>query len=248
MNSYGQYCPIARALEILGDRWTLLIVRDLLGGAQHFNELERGLPGIPRSLLSERLRRLQQTGLLERRAKPRGGSSYHLTAAGLELLPLFDMLVEWGARWAFGDPAAHELNPLLLLWWMRSRVCRERLPARRIVVEFHFHRAAQQETYWMILAADDVSICVQHPGFDVEVLVSGELAAFLKVWVGRAPYAEALRSGAIVVDAAPALERAFPRWFALSPVAAGVAAATRADESAATQTKSAFADEKPRLR
>ncbi len=242
MNSYGQYCPIARALEILGDRWTLLIVRDLLGGAQHFNEMERGLPGIPRSLLSERLRRLQQTDLVERREDPHGRSSYHLTAAGLELTPLFDLLVKWGARWAFGDPAAHEMNPLLLLWWMRGRVCGERLPARRIVVEFHFRGAAQQETYWMILAPEDVSICVQHPGFDVEVLVSGELAVFFKVWVGRASYADALRSQTITVDAAPALERAFPRWFALSPVAEGVRAATRAVETAATHTKSAFAD------
>src|SRR5687768_8568736 len=139
MHKYGQYCPIARAAEILGDRWTLLIVRDLLCGAQHFNQLERGLPGISRALLAERLRRLQQFGVLERQLAPKGRqTSYHLTPAGRELQAVINTLLHWGAAWAFGEPDPTELDPLLLMWWMHDRVYTERLPSRRIVVEFDF--------------------------------------------------------------------------------------------------------------
>jgi DNA-binding HxlR family transcriptional regulator len=105
MNKYGQYCPVARAAEILGDRWTLLIVRDLVCGAHHFNALECGLPGIPRAVLANRLKRLQQTGIIEREEE--SGSqkvSYSLTPAGLSLKPIIDSLSDWGARWAFGEP------------------------------------------------------------------------------------------------------------------------------------------------
>jgi DNA-binding HxlR family transcriptional regulator len=128
-----------RAAEILGDRWTLLIVRDLLCGAQHFNQLERGLPGIPRALLAERLRRLQQVGVLQRQAAPNGQRTrYELTQAGRDLKPVIDMLMHWGATWAFGEPEPSELDPVLLMWWMRDRVNHERLPERQVVVEFAF--------------------------------------------------------------------------------------------------------------
>jgi DNA-binding HxlR family transcriptional regulator len=105
MHRYGQYCPVARAAEVLADRWTVLIVRELLADINHFNELERGLPHMSRALLAERLRRLEHSGVLERRALSRGKhTEYRLTPAGRELQRLIDLLGEWGARWAFGDP------------------------------------------------------------------------------------------------------------------------------------------------
>lgn len=108
-------------VEILGDRWTLLLVSDRLFGAQHFNELERGLPGIPKALLTERLRRLQQVGALIRQNEPGSHRTcYRLTQAGLELYPVIESLTRWGAKWAFGEPEPAELNPVLLLWWMRD--------------------------------------------------------------------------------------------------------------------------------
>ena len=110
MNKYGQYCPIARAVEILGDRWTLLIVRDLLFGAQHFNELEHGLPGIPKALLTDRLRRLQQVGAIVRQSESGGRRTrYQLTPAGWELYPVIESLTRWGAKWAFGEPEPNDL-------------------------------------------------------------------------------------------------------------------------------------------
>lgn len=229
MNKYGQYCPMARALEIIGDRWTLLIVRDLLVGPLHFNALERGLPGISRTLLAQRLRLLQQAGLLERWQGMSGRTVvYALTPAGQGLLPVVDALVEWGAQWSFGEPRAEELDPLLLLWWMRGGVNKERLPQHRVVVEFSFRGAGKHaDRYWLLLDKEDPSICLQPPGFDTNVLVRAELAALFEVWLGRTTFADAIRDARVELDATPTLIRAFPRWFALSPTAGAVRAARR---------------------
>ncbi|HKZ82761.1 MAG TPA: helix-turn-helix domain-containing protein [Anaerolineae bacterium] len=222
MNKYGQYCPVARAVEILGDRWTLLIVRDVLYGTHHFNELERGLPGIPRALLAERLRRLQQVGVLDRRVGSDGRQvSYQLTEAGKELKQVIDVLMQWGAKWAFGEPEPAELDPVLLLWWMHDRVCSEQLPRRRIVVQFAF-RGAQKRNFWLVLRPGDTSVCLKHPGFDSDVLVTADLAAFYQVWLGRITLADAMRDQRVELDGTPALIRGFPRWFALGPSAAVV--------------------------
>src|SRR5688572_28386605 len=124
MSKYGQYCPVAKALEILGERWTLLIVRDLLIGTRHFNELERGLPGISRALLSSRLRQLQQAGVIEKRLTESGRKTteYQLTQAGYEVVNVLESLMTWGTMWAFGEPTPEELDPVLLMWWMRKRI------------------------------------------------------------------------------------------------------------------------------
>src|SRR5829696_8957605 len=128
MHLYGQYCPV-----VLADRWTLLIVRELLADVDHFNELERGLPGISRSLLAERLRLLVDTGVADRRAAERGRRvEYRLTAAGRDLKRVIDVLGDWGAHWAFGEPRTDELDPIVLLWWMRRRVCFDRISRRRV--------------------------------------------------------------------------------------------------------------------
>ena len=224
MYLYGQYCPVARATEILADRWTPLIVRELLAGIRHFNELDRGLPGISRALLAERLRRLERTGVVERRASPRArATAYHLTPAGRQLQRVIDVLGVWGARWAFGEPRPAELDPIVLLWWMRRRVHRHRLPARRVVIQFDFH-GGRTGSYWLVLERADVSVCLQHPKFDVDVLVTADIATFFGVWLGRMPLGEALRRGSVRLDGPHAMARGFSHWFAWSPMAAAVRA------------------------
>lgn len=228
MYKYGQYCPVAKAAEILGDRWTLLIVRDLLTGTRHFNEFERGLPGISRALLAERLRRLQRMGVVEKleREKDRQRTEYQLTQAGEELKNVIGALLEWGAQWAFGEPEPEDLDPLLLMWWMRNRVLVERLPEQRVVVQFDFTGAAD-ETYWLVLTQEDVSLCLIHPGFEIDVLVTADLATFFQVWLGRTRLAEANRDGRIEIDSLPVLAEAFPTWFGYSPAAGAVRATVR---------------------
>jgi len=226
MYKYGQYCPIAKAVEILGDRWTLLIVRDLLTGTRHFNDLERGLPGISRGLLADRLRRLERMGLVEKinRNNNRQRTAYYLTEAGQELQTVIGSLLTWGARWAFEEPEESDLDPVLLMWWMRSRVRVEQLPEERVVVRFDF-TGAKEESFWLVLTKEDVSVCLTDPGFDLNVLVTADLATFLQIWLGRTSYGDALRDGRIEVEAIPALAEAFPTWFAYSLAARAVRAA-----------------------
>ncbi len=226
MYKYGQYCPVAKAAEILGDRWTLLIVRDLLIGTRHFNALERGLPGISRGLLAERLRRLQRMGVVEKVAWGNGPrqTEYRLTPAGRELQTVIDALLTWGARWAFGPPEPHDLDPVLLLWWMRSRVRVEQLPPQRVVVQFDF-RGAVTESYWLVLTKEDVSVCLTHPGFEPDVLVTADLAAFYRIWLGHLDFDTALQAGLVKIEAVPALAGDFPHWFAYSHAATAVRAA-----------------------
>lgn len=226
MYKYGQYCPIAKAAEILGDRWTLLIVRDMLIGTRHFNDFERGLPGISRGLLAERLRRLQQTGLVKKVVGRNGRrrTEYQLTQAGEELQAVIGSLLTWGARWAFEAPDPTDLDPILLLWWMRGRVCVEQLPPQRVVVQFDF-KGAVEESYWLVLTREDVSVCLTHPGFDLDVLVTADLATFFQIWLGKTDFTGALEARLVEIDAIPALANAFPNWFAYSHAAPTVRAA-----------------------
>ena len=226
MTKYGQYCPIAQALELLGDRWTLLIIRDMLTGTHHFNDLERGLPGISRSLLATRLRQLQAAGVIEKQVNKSGRQTteYHLTQAGQEIHTIINALLIWGANWAFGDPTPEQLDPLLLLWWMHDRVNVDLLPPDRTVIQFDFS-GASTDTYWLVLSAEDVTLCLTDPGYEINVWVNASLAAFFKVWLGRIDYQEAIGSEDIRVDGIPQHVRAFPTWFAWSLAAPAVRAA-----------------------
>jgi len=218
MRSYAQYCPVAKASEILGDRWTLLIVREMLGGASGFNELQRGLPGISRSVLAERLRALERAEILERRTGPKGRTlEYRLTPGGRDLQPVVQALGEWGVTWSFTDPRPEELDPDLLIVWMARHVDREQLPADRTVVQFDFRHPAKR--YWMVLEPSDVSVCLQHPGFDVDLEVKVDTATLYRVYLGRAELGGAMRGRKLTMRGPQALQRAFGRWFAWSSFA-----------------------------
>ncbi len=220
MSKYGQYCPVAQALEILGDRWTLLILRDMLTGTAHFNDLRRGLPGLSKALLAKRLQQLQAAGIIEKQIRESGRQTteYHLTPAGADLHGVIEALLWWGATWAFGDPASDKLDPLLLMWWMRNRVNVEQLPLGRTVVQFNF-RVEKSETYWLVLQPDDVTICQTDPGYEVNVVVTAPTSNLFQLWLGRITYAEALGDYGLAVEGSPQYTRAFPSWFAWSPAA-----------------------------
>lgn len=224
MAQYHQYCPIARASEILADRWTLLIVRELLLGSRHFNEISRGLPGISRSLLVSRLRLLEDGGVVER---CRGGQphvlEYQLTAAGDDLRPVVDRFGAWGVRWAFGEPKPEELDPALLVWRMHQRVHRDRLPPCRTVIEFDF-TGTRSRRVWLVLTPREVSVCLKPPGFDSDLIVHADLSSFYGVWLGKTEYDAAIRCGTIVIEGAGTLTREFPNWFKWSPMAVHVRA------------------------
>ena len=182
MSNYGQYCPLAKSLDILGDRWTLLIIRDMFYGMTHFNDLQRGLPGISRPLLARRMRKLQKAGIVEKYIHESGRKTteYRLTQSGEELLGVVGALVEWGAKWAFGEPSPDELDPVLLMWWMRSRVNVERLPDRRVVVEYHF-RGEKIRAFWLVLTQAEVTLCLVDPGYEIDLLVTADLSIYYQL-------------------------------------------------------------------
>lgn len=224
MFKYGQYCPLAQALEILGDRWTLLIIRDMFTGVVHFNDLERGLPGISRGLLASRLRLLEQGSVIEKRvnASGRNKTEYHLTQAGIELQAVLNSLVFWAAAWAFGEPTEEQLDPVLLMWWMHNRINRSLLPQTRVVVQFNFY-GAKADSCWLVMTPEEVSVCLTDPGFEISILVTADLATYFRVWFGRMTFSEATGADTIKLDGIPRLIRDFPTWFALSPAASAVA-------------------------
>ena len=218
MRGYGQYCPVAKSSEILGDRWTLLIVREMLGGASGFNELQRGLPGISRSVLADRMRALERAEVIERRTGPKGRTlEYRLTPAGRDLQPVVQAIGEWGATWAFTEPRAGELDPSLLIVWMARHVDRQQLPPDRTVVQFDFREPKRR--FWMVLEPAEVSVCLQHPGFDVDLEVIVDTATLYCVYLGRADLGGAIRAGKLTMRGPLTLQRGFDHWFTWSAFA-----------------------------
>lgn len=210
MKTYGQYCPVAKAAEVLGDRWTMLIVRDLLLGPIGFNELARGLPGVSRSLLSGRLRNLQRLGLVEYAAEQGG---YRMTGPGRHLGDVVQVLGDWATRWILDDPTPAELDPDLLVLWMSRQAVTEALPAHKVVVEFDLH-GPRRGRLWLVLERGGASVCHADPGLDLAfyVYVTGQTAALYRAYVGGDLKKE-ITADQIRLSGTPALVRAFPTWF-----------------------------------
>lgn len=210
-----QFCPISRGAEIFAQRWTPIIVRNLLLGCRTFGDIYEGAPGIPRTLLSERLRMLERYGILERKPNPRArGWLYELTAAGRDLQDVCDALGTWGARWL--EAAPEGLDAGVLLWAIANFVDVERLPERRIVARFDL-RDRPKERFWLVLQRPDVELCRKHPGFDEDLIVTAETEWLARWHMGRISLADAIREGRIAVDGPPALVRVFRTMGGVSP-------------------------------
>lgn len=221
MRTYAQYCPIVRAVEVLGERWTLLIVREMITGRRRFNELVRGLPGLSRALLSRRLRQMEAAGLVVRAAD--GG--YDLTPAGEDLRPVVFGLAEWGARHAFGDPRPDELDPEVLMWWLHGRIDTSEVP-RRAVVQVEV--TDRRRTFWLVIEPGDASVCYSDPGFEVDALLRSDLATLFRMWEGEVELLDAVKAGTIDLSGPRWIVAGLPRWLQLSPIAPIVRAARSA--------------------
>ncbi len=220
MSVYGQFCPVAQALEVVGERWTLLVVRELLCGNYRFGEILHGVPLISRSLLSQRLKSLEDAGLVERRGRAAGnGHEYILTPAGQELRPIVFGLGNWGQRWARRKPS-DKLDPVLLMWDLRRNLDVRRLPDRCTVVMFWFRDLpGKRSRYWLRVDRPEVELCLTNPGMDVELTVETTLRTMVDVWMGDRDVGDAVSGGAIALKGPPELTRTFPRWLLLSPFA-----------------------------
>ncbi|HEY7065786.1 MAG TPA: helix-turn-helix domain-containing protein [Chloroflexota bacterium] len=216
MRTYAGFCPVAKAAEIIAERWTPLIIRELLMGSHRFHELEVGVPGIPHSLLVQRLRALERAGIVERRTDGGGKRvEYWLTPGGQELFAVVRTLGEWGQRWVNHDIGPEDTAPQLLIWDMHRRIHLDRLPERRVVVQVEF-RGVRPGTYWLVLERPEPSVCMKDPEFDVDLFVTADTVALHRVWMGRLTLADAMRQGLVEIDGPRDLVRAFPGWLALS--------------------------------
>jgi len=215
---YGQFCPVAVASEIFAERWTPVILRELVLGSRRFNDIQRGVPRISRALLVKRLRELAAHGVIIS-----ADGEYRLTEAGQELGEVVVHLGTWGARWT-APVRRDRLDAKLLMWDMRRRIALERLPEKRVVVRFDFrgvpagHKAPK--TYWLVMQRPEVDLCIIEPGFEVDIYVDADLASLTRVWLGEIPIRQAIREGGINLNGERQAVRDFPSWLLLSTLAA----------------------------
>ena len=205
-------------MELLDERWTMLVIRELLLGSRHFNDIRRGVPKMSPSLLSKRLRDLTRAGIVERRGEGRE-VVYGLTAAGLELAPVVDKLGAWGMRW-IGKVGEEDLDPKLLMWDLHRHVDPALVPPGRTVVSFRFNDVpAKIRDWWLVMTAEEVDVCDFDPGYDVAVSVTGSLRRMVEIWRGDLGWPAAIRSGIIQLDGPERFRRAVPKWFPASQFA-----------------------------
>lgn len=218
MGSYGQFCPVARAMELLDERWTMLVVRELLAGSRHFNDLRRGVPRMSPSLLSKRLRTLDEAGVIERHQDGHT-ITYELTAAGHELHDVVEALGVWGTRWMpeLGD---HHLDPRLLLWDVHRNLALDAMPEGRTVLAFHLHDAAPRTRDWWVVVDGEVDLCDDDPGYEITARITASLGTLSRVWLGELAWERAVAAGQLRVEGPEAVRRAMPTWLKLSSFAA----------------------------
>ncbi|MCO4764588.1 MAG: transcriptional regulator [Myxococcales bacterium] len=223
---YGQFCPVAKAAEIVAERWTLLVVRELILGSRRFNVIRKGVPLMSPSLLSKRLVQLVDAGVIQRHDTD-SGPEYSPTEAGMALKPIIIALGFWGHRFVQHtiDPA--DLDPALLMWDVRRGVDGTVVGMKkRKVVRFDLSQIGTgNRRWWLVFDRGDVDLCLTDPGYDVDLTVSAQLRALCEVWIGHQALPQALRTGSIRLAGASPMVLSFSDWFALSRFAGGPTAA-----------------------
>jgi DNA-binding HxlR family transcriptional regulator len=215
MREYGQFCPIARSSELLAERWTPIIIRNLLVGCRTYNEIRQGAPGIPSALLSQRLRSLEKRGLVVRHPEGRGGW-YELTPKGAALQAVCDAMGAWGAEWLEITP--EHLEPSYVLWATVRLVDVDRLPDRPVVVRVDL-RDQPGAHHWMVLRRPRAELCSTATGYVEDIVCETDAACLVDLHLKRTTYAGALRDGRLALSGPPSLVRAFRSWFRTSPFA-----------------------------
>jgi DNA-binding HxlR family transcriptional regulator len=224
--SYGQFCPVAMAAEIVCNRWTVLVLRELLCGTTRFNDLRRGVPRMSPSLLSKRLKELEMTGLI--RVTPSGQPGvmdYRPTQAGEDLREVIMSLGFWGQRWVESSLSLKNLDPSLLMWDMRRHLRPEPLPPRRCTINFIYPELpGDRKSWWLVIDHESVDLCLTDPGYEVDLYVTSPLQTMTAVWMGIATLEREVANGRIELTGDKAIARSMQQWLGLSPFAKGLRA------------------------
>ncbi|MCK9878914.1 helix-turn-helix transcriptional regulator [Frankia sp. Ag45/Mut15] len=220
MPIHSDYCPIALGVEILGDRWTPLVIRELMAGAEGFNDIHRGLPRMSRTLLTGRLRALERHGLVRREVAERGRPGrYVLTEAGQAITPIVWSLGQWAAEWVFDDPDDGDCDGLSLIWRLHQHAVPERLPSRRTLVHLTLTGPGAAQG-WLDVERPAMTVCKEEPRQDVHLRVTASGRQMHRWLVGRTPFRAVLDAGEAELHGPAALVRAFPTWFDTTTFAA----------------------------
>ena len=219
MKGYGQFCPVAKATEVLGEKWTPLIIRELITDDQSFNNLRRGVPLMSPSLLSSRLKSLERSGVIER-IKSDKGVIYSLTKAGEELGPVIEQLGVWGQRWVRSDMSKKDLDPSLLMWDAHRRIDTSHFPDERTVLRFEFvDYPSKLRLWWLVITGDDVDICLKDPGHEVNLFIQSTLKTMTQIWVGDLSINKARRDKLLHLAGETALGNSMSSWIGRSSLA-----------------------------
>jgi DNA-binding HxlR family transcriptional regulator len=217
---YGQFCPVSMASEILCSRWTTLVVRELLCGSTRFNDLRRGLPKMSPTLLSKRLKELEQAGVVTVTRKQNGAVDYQLSEAGEELRPLIMGFGNWAQRWMESRLSLKNLDPSLLMWDMRRSLNVNLLPDHRCTIQFSFSELPNsQKNWWLVVEGGQVDLCNFDPGHELNLLIKGSLRSMTAVWMGLSTIKTESESGQLEVDGDPSLSGSMQQWLGLSAFA-----------------------------
>lgn len=219
MEGYGQFCPLALASEVVGERWTPLVLRELIGGARRFNDIHRGIPRMSPSLLSRRLKTLEKAGIIERRRKG-GRTEYVLTEAGAELAPTIESLAVWSKRWLPATLSDERADPDLIMWDMHRRMNLDRMPDRRTVIRFDFtNQPDNKRLRWIVGDTTGVELCITDPGLEPDLFVETDSRVMTWVWYGDIGLKQAIREGRVKLHGPRRLCEAFPSWLQLNLLA-----------------------------
>ena len=216
MMSYGQFCPVSKATEIIGEKWTLLILRELLMGTSRFNDFQRSMSRISPTVLNKRLKQLEEKGVvLKKRLSGQKGFEYRLTAMGKELEPLIEQVAIWGQRWARGQMSDDELDVEGLMWDIHRRIQTDSLPDGETVLSFYFSDLDKYRKWWLVVSRDDVDLCTEDTGKDVDLYISSDLRTMVEVWLGDRDLKAMLRNERINAVGSKVLIRSMEDWFGL---------------------------------
>ncbi len=221
--NYNQFCPIAKSAEILGERWTILILREILMGGRRFNTLQRGLGDVSPALLTKRLKQLEQQNMVIRRKIPgQKGFEYFPTEACEALLPVLFALGEWGLIWARNTILDQDFDAEFLMLYLERSIDREKIKGRETVIKFRFTDLIEQRDWWLMVKPEAAEVCLKDPGRDVDVFFNCTVRTLSEIWMGDLTYREAMKNGDLILDGDPLLLRNVSAWlrpgiFAESP-------------------------------